>query len=218
METIAAGAHLRKDIAAATQGTLSATQHYLNDLQSIGAIEHRRPLMRVQSQKRNGTYHILDPFLRFWHRWVAPYHRLLEINQRQKETLDEIRNNLPYIVAPIWETIARQHLLAATGSGQIPFSVQEIGSWWTRDAQIDVVGVNRQNHQVLFGEARWRSTNVTRKDLEILTEKGLLWLKGDTARWDVHHAFFAKSIGQIQIDELDQETVHLFTPEDVTNL
>jgi len=53
--------------------TLAATQHYLDDLQAIGAVEHRRPLNRVQSQKRKGTYHILDPFLRFWHRWVAPH-------------------------------------------------------------------------------------------------------------------------------------------------
>jgi len=63
--------------------------------------------------------------LRFWHRWVAPHHRLLEINQRQKATLDEIRRNLPYIVVPVWEEIARRHLLLASGRGEIPFLVQE---------------------------------------------------------------------------------------------
>ena len=97
-----------------------------------------------------GTYHILDPFLRFWHRWAAPHRALLEINQRQAETLSEIRNNLPYIVVPVWEALARQHLLVASGRGQIPFPVQEAGSWWTRGAQtrpersrrIDVIGVN----------------------------------------------------------------------------
>ena len=218
LEAVAGGAHVRKDIASATQGNLSSTQHYLHELISIGAIEYRQPLSRVQSQRRHGTYHILDPFLRFWHRWVAPHHRLLEINQRQKETLDDIRNNLPYIVAPVWEEIARQHLIFASGNGQIPFPVQEVGSWWTRGAQIDVVGVNRQNHQVVFGEVRWRSSNVTSKDLEILIEKGMLWLKDDTARWEVHYAFFAKSVGQIDVDELDQDIVHIFRPEDITSL
>ena len=218
LEAVAAGAHTRKDIASVTQGKLSSVQHYLSDLISMGAIEHRQPLLRVRNEKRHGTYHILDPFLRFWHRWVAPHHRLLEINQRQKETLDEIRNHLPYIVAPVWEEIARQHLLIAAGNGQIPFPVQEIGSWWTRGAQIDVVGVNRQNRQVIFGEARWRSSNVTTKDLEILIEKGLIWLKGDTARWEIHYAFFAKSVGQIDVDDLEADTVHIFTPEDIINL
>ena len=218
LETIAGGAHTRREIASTTQGTLAATQHYLNDLQSMEAIEHRRPLTRVQNQNRKGTYHILDPFLRFWHRWVAPHRRLLEINQRQEETLHEIRNNLVYIVAPVWESIARHHLLVASGLGQIPFAVQEIGSWWTRGAQVDIVGVNRQTRQVIFGEARWRATNVTTKDLEILIEKGLLWLKGDTARWDVHYAFFAKSFGQINSDNLEPDTIHLFSPEDIANL
>ncbi|MBU0512741.1 MAG: DUF234 domain-containing protein [Chloroflexi bacterium] len=70
--------------------------------------------------------------MRFWHRWVAPHHRLLEINQRQDETLTEICINLPYIIAPVWETLARQHLLLASGRGQIPFPVQETGAWWER--------------------------------------------------------------------------------------
>jgi AAA+ ATPase superfamily predicted ATPase len=212
---MAAGNHQRRDIAAAVNMTLAATQHYLNDLMAIGLVEHRLPLTRLRDEGRQGTYHILDPFLRFWHRWLAPHHALLEINQRQAETSTEIRNHLPYIVAPVWETIARQHLLVASGQGQIPFPVQEVGTWWIRDAQVDVVGVNRTERRVIFGEARWRSVPVTSADLDALVEKGLLWLRGDTARWDVHYAFFARSFGQVQVEGVGEDTVHLFTPDDV---
>lgn len=218
LETIAAGAHTRQEIATITQITLAAAQHYLDDLQTIGVIEHRSPLTRIQSAKRQGTYHITDPFLRFWHRWVAPHRRLLEINQRQKETLQEIRLNLPYIVAPVWESVARQHLLVASGQGRIPFAVQEIGSWWTRDAQVDVVGINRQTRQVVFGEVWWRASDVTTKDVEILIEKGLLWLHGDSVPWEVHYAFFAKTFGQVAVDALPVDELHLFTPEEITAL
>jgi AAA+ ATPase superfamily predicted ATPase len=218
LAAIAAGNHHRQEIAAATNLTLAAAQHYLNDLVTNGLVEHRLPLSRVRDDRRQGTYHILDPFLRFWHRWVAPHLALLEIGQRQAETLSDIRNNLPYIVAPVWETIARQQLLVASGRGQIPFAVQEVGSWWTRGAQIDLVGVNRADHRVVFGEARWRSTPVTAADLNALMEKGLLWLRGDTARWDVHYAFFARSLGQVQIEGVDEENIHLFTPEAVTEV
>ena len=122
-------------------------------------MEHRLPLTRVRDEGRQGTYHILDPFLRFWHRWVAPHRALLEINQRQAETLSEIRNNLPYIVAPVWETVAAAGTFwRRPVEGQIPFPVQEVGSWWARGAQIDVVGVNRTEHRVVFGEARWRTS------------------------------------------------------------
>ncbi len=215
LEAIASGAHSRQAMAAVNQTTLASTQHYLNELLAIGILEHRRPLSRLQDQKQQGTYHILDPFLRFWHRWVAPHRRLLEINQRQSETLSEIRNQLSQIVAPIWETVARQHLLVASGQGQIPFSVQEVGSWWVRNAQVDVVGVNRQTRQVLFGEVRWRSTAVTQKDIDVLIEKSLLWLHGDTARWEVHYAFFAKAFAERYAGD---DPIYCFLPEDVTNL
>lgn len=148
-----------------------------------------------------------------WHRWLAPHEALLEINQRQAETLSEIRNNLPMVVAPVWESIARQHLLRAWGQRQLPFSVQEIGSWWARGAQIDLVAVNRTERRVVFGEARWRATPVTTADLNDLIEKGLLWLRGDTARWDV--AFFARSLGQVQSLGLEEGNIHIFTPSDV---
>ncbi len=218
LETIAAGAHTRQEVATATQLSLAATQHYLHELQTIGVVEHRLPLTRVQSAKRQGTYHIVDPFLRFWHRWVAPHRRLLEINQRQKETLQEIRLNLPYIVAPVWESVARHYLFLASGQGRIPFAVQDVGSWWERGVQVDVVGVNRQTKQVLFGEVRWRATDVTTKDVEILIEKGLTWLQGDTAQWETHYAFFAKAFGEITVDTLSMDELHLFTPEAITEL
>jgi AAA+ ATPase superfamily predicted ATPase len=215
LSAIAAGNHQRRDIAAAANLTLAAAQHYLDDLRSIGLVEHRLPLTRLRDEGRQGTYHILDPFQRFWHRWLAPHHALLEINQRQSETSSEIRNHLPYIVAPVWETIARQHLLVASGRGQIPFPVQEVGTWWTRGAQVDVVGVNRTERRVVFGEARWRTMPVTSADLDALVEKGLLWLRGDTSRWDVHYAFFARGFGQVQAEGVDEGTVHLFTPDAV---
>ncbi len=218
LEAIAGGAHTRQEIATVMQSTLAATQHYLNELQTIGVIEHRLPLTRVQNEKRQGTYHILDPFLRFWHRWVAPHFRLLQINQRQKETLQEIRLNLAYLVAPVWEAVAQHHLLVASGQGQIPFPVQEIGSWWAKGVQVDAVGLNRQTKQVVFAEVRWRATNVTTKDLDLLIEKSLKWLHGDTAHWDVHYAFFAKSIGTVMVNEIDVEQVHLFQPADITQL
>ena len=50
-----------------------------------------------------------------------------------------------------------------------------------------------------------------------LLEKGLLWLRGDTARWDVHYAFFTRNSGQVEGTDLGAENVHLFTPDDVTS-
>lgn len=80
---------------------------------------------------------------------------------------------------------------------------------------MNVVGINRTTRQVVFGEVRWRATAVTAKDVDALIEKSLIWLHGDTARWDVHYAFFAKAFTE-SIPE--DETIHCFLPEDIINL
>jgi hypothetical protein len=68
----------------------------------------------------------------------------------------------------------------------------------------------------LFNEARWRSAPVTARDLESLVEKGLLWLRGDTSRWDVHYAFFARGFGeQLTASAGDEDNVHLFTAQEL---
>ncbi|MFQ5813172.1 MAG: hypothetical protein ACE5I2_08305 [Anaerolineae bacterium] len=47
-------------------------------------------------------------------------------------------------------------------------------------------------------------------------EKSPLWLRGDTSRWDVHYALFARNFDQVQVEGVAEEAVYLFTPEDVT--
>jgi hypothetical protein len=158
--------------------------------------------------------HLRDPFFRFWHRWVLPRRNYLEIGQGQRETLDQIRRNMPYIVAPVWEEIARSHLYSATARGEIPMQIEELGSWWSRDTQIDVVAVNRVERRVIFGEAKWQRATVTQADLDRLVNRGLRWLGGDTY-WDVHYAFFAREFGRVSDSAASDPHVHLYTPEDI---
>jgi AAA+ ATPase superfamily predicted ATPase len=50
----------------------------------------------------------------------------------------------------------------------------------------------------------------------VLVEKGLLWLRGDTSRWDVHYAFFARGFGQQMATSLaNEDAIHLFTAQDM---
>lgn len=51
-----------------------------------------------------------------------------------------------------------------------------------------------------------------------MKEKGLLWLRGDTERWDVHYVSFACNIGQVAEAGLDEENIHAFAPDDVTRV
>lgn len=214
LAAIAQGFHRRSDIA--TRAALPDTRqvdHYLTTLIELGLVERREPLSRRQAKRSWGLYHIADPFYRFWHRWVLPRREVLEIGHGLEPTQDELRHNWPQFVAPIWEELARTHLFVASGRN-FPFFVNEVGSWWSAQAQIDVVGVNRSERRVILGEAKWLNTSMTQTHLDRLVEQGQLWLDGDTG-WDVHYALFARSGFSDSLQDLakTEREIHLFTPE-----
>ena len=136
-------------------------------------------------------------------------------NRRQE--VDQIRQALPRIVAPVWEEIARRHILVASADGTIPLHFEEIGSWWSGDAQIDVVGVNRTERRVLFGEAKWTREPITEGVLDKLIDRGNRWLGGDTG-WVVHYALFAREFGQVRESIGQEPGFYFFTARDILQL
>jgi AAA+ ATPase superfamily predicted ATPase len=214
LRAIAGGAHRRADIARLAGLPVRTTDHRLAILVELGILEYRRAVERIRNADRWGAYHLRDPFYRFWHQWVLPNEDYLAIGRRQEEVADQIRQALPRIVAPIWEEVARHHVLVASADRVIPFHFEEIGSWWSGDAQIDVVGVNRAERRVLFGEAKWTREPMTESVLEKLIDRGNRWLGGDTG-WDVHYALFAREFGQVRESAGQEPGFYFFRPEDV---
>jgi AAA+ ATPase superfamily predicted ATPase len=215
LRAMAQGAHTRAEIiqAAALQG--KNLSHYLLTLQEMGLVTVQQPLERVRAGRRWARYHLQDPFLRFWQRFVAPRQAELEIGHGQEALWHEIRHQLPRVVAPVWERIARWHLLRYARQGGLP-PVTEVGSWWSGQAQIDVVGVDRRGRSVVFGEARWRQEPFTRRDLERLVERGQRWLQGSDAHWDVHYAVYARNLAPgLRVLGEGERNVHPFAPAEV---
>jgi len=218
LAAISQGHHRRADIANhAALPDARQVDHYLATLMELGLIERRLPLSRRPAKRSWGLYHLADPFYRFWHRWVLPRREVLEIGHGLEPTLDELRHNWPQFVAPIWEELARVHLYVASGQ-EFPFFVSEVGSWWSAQAQIDVVGVNRSERRVILGEVKWLNTPMTVKHLNRLMEQGQLWLDGETG-WDVHYALFSRSGFGPQLEDvaMQERDVHLFSPETLVN-
>jgi AAA+ ATPase superfamily predicted ATPase len=216
LTAIAQGFHRRADIAArAALPDPHRVDHYLATLTESGLIERREPLDRRVGGRSWGMYHLLDPFYRFWHRWVLPKREVLEIGHGVESTLDELRYEWSHFIAPTWEELARTHLFVASGRA-FPFFISEVGSWWNAHAQIDVVGVNRNERRVILGEAKWLNTPMTSQQLDALIDRGRLWLDGESG-WDTHYALFSRSgFNQSLVDVAEYDPkVHLFTPENM---
>jgi AAA+ ATPase superfamily predicted ATPase len=215
LQAIAQGAHTRSEITQAAAMEGKNVSHYLLTLQEMGLVSVQQPLERSRARRRWARYHLQDPFLRFWQRFVGPRQAELEIGRGQEALWHEIRHQLPHVVAPMWERIARWHLLLSGGQGGLP-PVAEVGSWWSGRAQIDIVGVDRHSRSVIFGEARWRQEPVTGRDLDRLVERGQQWLRGSDAHWDVHYAVYARNLAPgLRALAEGERKVHLFAPSDV---
>jgi len=214
LRAVAGGAHRRAAIARTVGLPARSADHLLATLVELGILEHRLPVGRIRKTDRWGTYHLRDPFFRFWHRWGLPNEEYLTIGRRQEEVADQIRQALPRIVAPVWEEVARRHLLVASADGIIPIRFEEIGSWWSAKAQIDVVGINRAERRVCFGEAKWTRAPVTEGDLDALIDKSIHWLGGDTG-WEVHYTLFARDFGRVREQAAADPGIHFFTPADI---
>jgi len=67
----------------------------------------------------------------------------------------------------------------------------EIGRWWDRNAEIDLVGMNREEKRILLGEVKWSESPVGTDILAALRERGNL------PRWDEfkekEYAIFSRS-------------------------
>ena len=127
--------------------------------------------------------------------------------------LERIRREWPQFVAPVWERIAREHLYLVGAQRGLPFTLDEVGSWWSQGTQIDTVGVNRAQRRVVIGEARWRREPFGESDLKALMARANRWSGGDPS-WEITYAVFARNLSDgVREIAADEEEVLAFTPE-----
>ncbi|MFQ5856569.1 MAG: ATP-binding protein [Anaerolineae bacterium] len=216
LEVIAGGAHKPADIARlAAIHDRHRLRRILLRLIEVGLVAARRPLTRDRGRQRQPGYFVADPYLRFWFRYVKPHVGLLEMREGEDLVLEEVRGRWAQLVALAWEEVAGIHLWRLSARRQFPFRLEEVGSWFSGRAQLDVVGLNRRERRVVFGEAKWRRQPATVQTLERLQERARAWL-GRDPDWEVHYALFARAFGPALLELAAAEgDVHLYTPEDV---
>ena len=80
---------------------------------------------------------------RLWERTIAP-------------TLQE------YILRPAFERACRQYLWRALAADRTPIDLDfsEVGSWWGKRDEIDVVALNDRRQVLLIGSCKWTGTPI----------------------------------------------------------
>ena len=161
LQELAGGDKESGEIASALRSDAQRMSKYLKTLQEMRLVERLLPT-GADATSRLGHWHLRDPFLRFWFRFVFPFQDDLE-SGLAAHTLykTEVAPVLNEHVGPEFEDYCRRWTRA-----HLP--VTRVGPWWgpalnrlrrtgeRSTEEIDVVGMAR-NQVTVVGEARWRN-------------------------------------------------------------
>jgi len=203
LRAIAADARTQKEISSYTGLAQGHVSKYASVLREAGFVERRVPVTSGE-RSRLGRYHITDPYLRFYYRFLSTRQAQFALNIKTP-ALAEIKRYLPnFIGTHTWEEISREWVLRASAAGQLPFLADQVGSAWTRDVQIDVVAINQRTKTIVLGECKWHTRAAGRAVLQDLVAKTgailpghghwrVLYLGFSRAGWtDTAHSFAAR--------------------------
>lgn len=162
-------------------------------------MERRVPATVPRDQRqasRNSRYHLADPYLRFYFRFIAPNLDLVE--QELSDVLwerisDQFR---AFIGATAFEDLCREWVLVQARARRLPMTPETVGSHWAPAAQVDVVAINWHDRALLLGECKWGIQPVDHDVIRALvdkTPKVVPTAREGGAAWQVHYAFFARA-------------------------
>lgn len=217
LRTIAQGHHQVSEITKiAGFADRATTTRYLDTLRSLGMVEHRQPVTPKAGRRTWGSWHLLDPYLRFWGNWILPYTSQIEFGETEALLQEIVRPGWDRFVGFAWEELARRYVYQLARRHRIPFWPEEVGSWWSAKAQIDLVAVQRERRSALLGEARWRRQPMNMADFDALQAKARHWL-GEERGWDLWFALFSCEGFSAELKARAAQDSHLllYTPADL---
>ncbi|MEA3294776.1 MAG: ATP-binding protein [Euryarchaeota archaeon] len=156
----------------------SSLSAYLETLERLDLVVREIPVTETVRSKK-GRYFLKDNFFKFWYRYAFPNLRHLE-SGNSKYVLSKIKSDFNRYMGHSFEGIAIKYL---TGTLQrMPFEFTDIGRWWHKEMEIDIVALNEDTEKILFCECKW--SELKRKDANrILID---LKEKSTAVKWHKH--------------------------------
>jgi len=191
IEAIAAGHHTLSDLARMAGISRTHISKYLGVLQELGYVERQVPATVRRPQKsRKGRYVIVDPYMRFYFRFLYPNLSFLERGMQQ-QTISLLQDHLAdFIGTHTFEELCQDWITVQADLGKLPFLPDRVGGFWSPQAQVDVVATSWRTKNILLGECKWVQGKVGRGVVRQLAEKSERVVpKGD---WKLHLVLFAR--------------------------
>jgi AAA+ ATPase superfamily predicted ATPase len=192
IKTIAAGNRKLSDIASKLGVKQTSLTKYLATLISLDIVEREVPVTEEYPEKsRLGLYKIKDNFLLFWFRFVYPNLSYIEGGTPRIAEEKVRRNFIDSHVSFVYEDICRAEI---AGGKKLPwkFTCNKTGRWWNKHTEIDILALDSEGCNAVFGECKYRKGKTGVSVLQDLEEKAQ---QVDWMREARHNHFVLFSIG-----------------------
>ncbi|KKQ05070.1 MAG: hypothetical protein US25_C0030G0003 [Candidatus Moranbacteria bacterium GW2011_GWE1_36_7] len=128
---------------------------YLSILQQLLIVEKEIPVTEKFPEKsRKGLYKISDNFFEFWFRYVFRNKKLIE-EGNSKEVIGIIKGSQNEFISSNYEEVSREWV-----KHNIKTNFQYVGRWWDKNDEIDLVGIDSETKEIIFGECKWSNKKV----------------------------------------------------------
>jgi uncharacterized protein len=153
LQAIALGASTYGEIVNQTGLERSMLSKYLSILEDLSFVRRVYPVA-AKVKPRKGQYGIADNYLNFWFKYIFPNRIDLEAGNT-KYVLNKIRKDYNDYLGHVFEQMVLDLLKEVQKKSSLPFAFSEIGKWWYKDTEIDIVATDDQTKTATFIETKW---------------------------------------------------------------
>lgn len=156
IKSIATGNRKLGNIASNLSVAPTNLSKYLQTLINLEILEREVPVTEANPEKsKKGQYKIKDNFIAFWFQFIYPNKSFIEIG-KEDVVLNKIKNNfIDNNVSFVYEDICRENLWKLNAEGKFGVTFDKIGKWWNRNTEIDIVGIDTNGNDIIFGECKY---------------------------------------------------------------
>jgi len=191
LRAIANGYATPKEIEKLTGIPNNHLSQYISNLASTGYVVKKLPVT-ARPSSRAGRQVIVDPFLRFYYRFIHSRLTQLEMGEID-QTLEELKKHMvDYIGTYTWEEVCREWTIRASNRGMLPLYPDRVESDWRKDYQVDVVGINTMKKHLILGECKWTKERGKAAILKDLIEKKTSKVVPISGNWQVYFLGFSR--------------------------
>lgn len=155
IKSIAAGNRKLGNIASNLGINPTNLSKYLQTLINLDILEREVPITEENIEKsKKGQYKIKDNFIAFWFQFIYPNKALLEMG-KDEAVLKKIKSNfIDNNVSYIYEDVCREKMWDLNDE-KLKVTFDKIGRWWDANHEIDIVGLNSDGNEIIFGECKY---------------------------------------------------------------